>query len=649
MELTRMNDTNELVDEAINVLIVDDERGSRETLLDILEEEGFIAKTAGDAKEALGLLGREHYQIALLDIRLPGMDGVELLEKVRETSPGTAVIMITAYASVENTIKALNLGAYSYITKPLNMDEVKVQIGRVVDNLRLSAERDRLLQETKKRTDQLQVIGEMMRGINASHDVRDLLKVMYREMKCIIGYTSIAVFILDSTDDTIEEISVGKEGVTARLYPGRKVLRNHAVGWVIRTQEPLVTGKLLENSPFEDEREKLSAGCNSRVIVPLVLKGDVTGAMVLENRKEWEYHEDLLELLELIGRQFTVALENARMYEQLIESKQALEVENVDLKTRVIDKYSLGNMVVESAEMKEIMRLVGRIINSSSTVFLEGESGTGKEMIANVLHYQGPRRDKPFVVVNCGAIPENLLESELFGYERGAFTGADRSKEGLFERADGGTFLLDEIDELPKGLQVKLLRVLQNGEVRRLGALKSKILDVRIVAATNSDLKRLVEEGTFREDLFYRLHVYPIKIPPLRDRRDDILPLAEHFLRKYRERAGNKVKGFSPAARNLLFRYDWPGNARELENVAEKSIHLAEGKWIEPEDLGLEFGPEPDNGAAGWSLAREREDLLRKRVEEVLRKQSGNKARTARALGIHRTQLYRYMKRFDIR
>ncbi len=644
-----MNDTNELVDEAINVLIVDDERGSRETLLDILEEEGFIVKTAGDAKEALGLLGREHYQIALLDIRLPGMDGVELLEKVRETSPGTAVIMITAYASVENTIKALNLGAYSYLTKPLNMDEVKVQIGRVVDNLRLSAERDRLLQETKKRTDQLQVIGEMMRGINASHDVRDLLKVMYREMKCIIGYTSIAVFILDSTDDTIEEISVGKEGVTARLYPGRKVLRNHAVGWVIRTQEPLVTGKLLENSPFEDEREKLSAGCNSRVIVPLVLKGDVTGAMVLENRKEWEYHEDLLELLELIGRQFTVALENARMYEQLIESKQALEVENVDLKTRVIDKYSLGNMVVESAEMKEIMRLVGRIINSSSTVFLEGESGTGKEMIANVLHYQGPRRDKPFVVVNCGAIPENLLESELFGYERGAFTGADRSKEGLFERADGGTFLLDEIDELPKGLQVKLLRVLQNGEVRRLGALKSKILDVRIVAATNSDLKRLVEEGTFREDLFYRLHVYPIKIPPLRDRRDDILPLAEHFLRKYRERAGNKVKGFSPAARNLLFRYDWPGNARELENVAEKSIHLAEGKWIEPEDLGLEFGPEPDNGAAGWSLAREREDLLRKRVEEVLRKQSGNKARTARALGIHRTQLYRYMKRFDIR
>jgi len=252
-----MNDTNELVDEAINVLIVDDERGSRETLLDILEEEGFIVKTAGDAKEALGLLGREHYQIALLDIRLPGMDGVELLEKVRETSPGTAVIMITAYASVENTIKALNLGAYSYLTKPLNMDEVKVQIGRVVDNLRLSAERDRLLQETKKRTDQLQVIGEMMRGINASHDVRDLLKVMYREMKCIIGYTSIAVFILDSTDDTIEEISVGKEGVTARLYPGRKVLRNHAVGWVIRTQEPLVTGKLLENSPFEDEREKL--------------------------------------------------------------------------------------------------------------------------------------------------------------------------------------------------------------------------------------------------------------------------------------------------------------------------------------------------------------------------------------------------------
>ncbi len=638
----------EIKDEKVKILIVDDESGSRETLLDILVEEGYEVSTAGDGKEALNRIENQHFHIALVDIRLPGMDGIELLGLIREKSPDISVIMITAYASVENTIGALNLGAYSYLTKPLNIDEVKVSIRRVIDNLRLSEERDRLVLETKNWAGQLQVIGEMTRSINASHDVKELLQVMYREMKTVLAYSGILVFLLDPQHNTVEEIRVDTEGVKSSFLPGGKVLNNHAVGWVIRTQEPLVTERLLENSPFEDEKEALKDGCCSRIIVPLVLKGEGTGALVLESREEGEYHEDHLKLLKLIGRQLSVALENTRMYEELLKSKEALEIENVDLKTKVGDKYSFGNIVVESAEMNEIMRLVGRVLNSSSTVLLEGESGTGKELIANVLHYQGPRRDKPFVVVNCGAIPENLLESELFGYDKGAFTGADKSKEGLFERADGGTFFLDEVDELTKALQVKLLRVLQDGEVRRLGALKSRILNVRVIAATSRDIKKLVEEGKFREDLFYRLHVYPIEIPPLRDRREDILPLAEHFLLKYKRKKPNEVKGFSPASQSVLFRYNWPGNVRELEHVIEKSIHLAEGKWIEPEDLGLRQAVDDGSGSTKWTLTKEREDLLRRRVETALKNHGGNKARAARELGIHRTQLYRYMKRFGV-
>ena len=236
-----MIDGEEKVNEKIHVLIVDDEAGSRETLLDILEEEGYSAATAGEGKEALEMIGHDSFQIALVDIRLPGMDGVELLGKIREQSPETAIIMITADATLENSIKALNLGAYSYLTKPLNIDEVKVQIKRVVDNLRLSEERDGLLVETEKWASQLQVIGEMARSINASHDMRELLKVMYRELTKVIDYTGISIFLLDPGDNTIEEMTVDSGEARVRFIPAGKVLKNHAVGWVRRAREPLVT------------------------------------------------------------------------------------------------------------------------------------------------------------------------------------------------------------------------------------------------------------------------------------------------------------------------------------------------------------------------------------------------------------------------
>ncbi len=636
-------------EDSLRVLIVDDERGSRETLQDILREEGYEVAIAGDGMEALDILAGGSFQIALLDIRLPGMDGIELLGRVREKSPDTAVIMITAYATVENSIKALNLGAYSYLTKPLNIDEVKVHMKRVVDNLLLSEERDRLLVETRTWASQLQVLGEMMRSINSNHDVKDLLKVMFSEMKNVIDYNNIGVLILDQGTSTIEEITVDSAGVRAQFLSSHRIMKGHAVGWVIRSREPLITDRLVDNSPFEDEQERLKGGVHSRVIIPLILRDDVMGALVLESLKEGQYGHDNLKLLDLIGRHLSVALENARMYEELVRTKEALEVENVDLKTKISGRYGFGNIIARSGEFEEILRLVRRVINSSSTVFLVGESGTGKELLANVLHYQGPRKDKPFVVVNCGAIPENLLESELFGYEKGAFTGADKPKEGLFERANEGTFFLDEVDELSKSLQVKLLRVLQDGEVRRLGAVSSRFLDVRVIAATSRNLKKLVEEGKFREDLFYRLHVYPIEIPPLRDRREDILPLAEHFLEIYKGRTSNRIKDFSPASRNVLLQYDWPGNVRELQHAIEKSVHLADGKWIEPEDLGLAVDLPGDAEAARWTLSRERDDLMRKRVEEALRNQSGNKARAARELGIHRTQLYRYLRRYGLK
>jgi two-component system response regulator AtoC len=451
---------------AQRVLIVDDDDSLRESLEMVLAAEGYEVLAASRAQEALDLLERAPVDVVLCDVRMPGMDGMELLPQLVRRLPGSTIVMMSAFGTEELAIQALSRGAYDYVAKPFQPAELLL-------TLRKAEERERLRR------------------------ANDLLR---RDMARSLGERSIVA----ASDGMIE----------------------------------------------------------------------------------------------------------------------ALE------------------MVERAAEFK-------------ATVLITGESGTGKEVLARAIHAQSDRRNEPFVGVNCGAIPDALLESELFGHARGAFTGADRAQRGLFVEADGGTVFLDEIGELPPNLQVKLLRVLQEEEIRPLGESKSRRIDARVIAATARDLEREVAEGGFRDDLYYRLNVLRIHVPPLRERRKDIPLLADHFLAHFGAALGKPLSGISDEALERLVAFPWPGNVRELENVIERAVIMARGDRITPSELpGNVLAPAlaPGQAAAGdLSLRRARKALEADLVRRALEASDGNRTHAARLLGIsHRSLLYK-LKEFGIR
>jgi DNA-binding NtrC family response regulator len=336
--------------------------------------------------------------------------------------------------------------------------------------------------------------------------------------------------------------------------------------------------------------------------------------------------------------------------------RRALDVtrlarENRYLRAEVKGRYPLEGLVAESVAMRDALDLVRRAARSRSTVLITGESGTGKEMIARAVHYHSDRVGQPFIAVNCKAFAEGVLESELFGHEKGAFTGADRAKPGLFERADGGTLFLDEIGEISGDFQGKLLRVLQERIFHRVGGTEERAVDLRLVAATNRDLRAEAAAGRFREDLYFRLAVIPIHLPPLRERREDVLPLARHFLAKWNTELARKVTGWSAEVETYLLEHSWPGNVRELENTIERGVVLARGDSITLEDLLIETGT--DSGPTGVSAASvDLQSFLDRaaaeRIRSVLKEVRGARLEAARRLGVDRTTLYRLMRKYQI-
>jgi len=326
--------------------------------------------------------------------------------------------------------------------------------------------------------------------------------------------------------------------------------------------------------------------------------------------------------------------------EKALELK-SLRSENRELRAELSQRYEYDNIIGRSDAMREIFATIDRVAPTRATVLLCGESGVGKDMIARAIHHHSPRADRPFVKINCTALPENLMESELFGYEKGAFTGASTTKPGKFEQADTGTVFLDEIGDVPGSIQVKLLRILQEREFERLGSNKTRHIDVRVLAATNVDLRAALEQGTFREDLYYRLNVLPINIPPLRDRKEDIPFLANFFIRKFRKDLGSPVESISEGAMERLLGYHWPGNVRELENVIERSMVLASGKALETGDIKLDMAPKVRAASIdtflpeGMTLDQFEQSI----IKEALHRANGNKSQAARLLGLTRNAL----------
>jgi len=324
-----------------------------------------------------------------------------------------------------------------------------------------------------------------------------------------------------------------------------------------------------------------------------------------------------------------------------------LREENRSLREALGKRYEFRNIVAKSARMQEVLATVGRVAPTNSTVLLGGESGVGKDLIARAIHENSRRPNGPFVKINCTAIPENLLESELFGYEKGAFTGATTSKPGKFELADKGTIFLDEIGDVPPGIQVKLLGVLQERQFERLGATRRLKVDVRLVAATNRDLRAALEQGTFREDLYYRLNVVPINIPPLREHKEDIPYLVDYFIERFARDSGKPIQGITPAGLDLLTEFHWPGNVRELENIIERAVAFSTGQVIDVRDIHLDISPSRPSAAStdflpeGLTLEQWEDEM----IKEALRRANGNKSQAARLLGLSRNALrYRLSK-----
>ncbi len=447
------------------ILIVDDEEGMRRLLGRVLTREGYETVTVGSGAEALRQVAAERFDLVVTDIKMPEMDGLQLLAELKAYEPSLPIIVMTAYGTIENAVQALRSGAYDYLVKPFENDEIKLTVAKVL-------ERERLLAENR--------------------------------------YL-------------------------------------HA---------------------------------------------------------------------ELEGR------------------------------------YDFSGIVGGSPAMQQVYEMASSVAASNANVLITGESGTGKELLARSIHFSSPRKEKPFIVLNCAALSEGVLESELFGHEKGAFSGALETRKGRFERADQGTLFIDEVAEMSMSAQVKLLRVIQEHVFERVGGNRTISVDVRIVAATNKRLEDQVRDGRFREDLYYRLNVVNIPIPPLRARREDIEPLSRYFLQKYVKETGRKITDMSPRALSCLLAHDWPGNVRELQNAMERAVVLARSEVLTPRDFpqGLQGDDQiclqiPEKGG---SLTEILEDLERQLILQTLQREEGSQTRAADALGIKRTTLRYKMEKYRL-
>ncbi len=455
-------DDKEQARQGITALVVEDDGAMRELLQEELADAGYRVLIADGGREAIELARTETIHVVITDLRMPDIDGFDLIRDISATDNAPPIIMITAFGSIETAIKAVKLGAYDYITKPFDIEELILVIDKALDECALRRRVDRLQREVEER-------------------------------------------------------------------------------------------------------------------------------------------------------------------------------------------YGFANIIANSDLMHEVLAMVNRIAGSTASVVITGESGTGKELIARAIHYNSPRSMHPFVAVNLAAIPEQLLPSELFGYKRGAFTDARENKTGLFAEADKGTLFLDEIGELAAPLQAKLLRVLQDHEVRPVGATRTTKIDVRVVAATNRNLADMMQDGSFREDLYYRLNVFQLDLPPLRSRPDDILPLAEFFLSQAGARAKRPGSArLHPDTERLLVAYPWPGNVRELQNIIERGLTLCRDDVIRPEDLPNQVRERKNRDVLATAMARKMNlaELEREYIERVLADEGGNKTRTAQRLGLDRKTLYRKLDEY---
>jgi transcriptional regulator with GAF, ATPase, and Fis domain len=428
----------------------------------------------------------------------------------------------------------------------------------------------------------------------------------------------------------IDRVDVGSD---------RSQVSDSVIARVLKERRPIIISDALNDTVLGQSKSVLDLKLSSVMCVPLMARNNLIGVLYLGNEGiEGLFVREDLELLKIFAAQAGLILHNALLLDDL-------RLENQDLARDVQVGTGLGGtMLGNHPAMVDVFRTIAKVAPTDLSVLITGETGTGKELVARETHQRSNRRDGPFVSINCGAIPENLLESELFGHKKGAFTGAVADKQGKFEDANGGTLFLDEIGEMPMNLQVKLLRVLQEREIERVGEGKARAVDIRVVSATNKELGEEISAGRFREDLFYRLNELVIALPPLRDRGDDVLLIARHLLKRFARLYSSKAKGYSLEGSEALRTYVWPGNVRQLENRIKKALVLSESPFLTPEDLGFE-GEQVAASPRWLPLAEARENFQQRYIKDCLEAHTWNKAATARALDVDPRTIFRYIEK----
>jgi len=496
-------------------------------------------------------------------------------------------------------------------------------------------ERSRTRQKAERGLQELTLLFEVSQTLDRSMDLREValpvLKAMARHMGMVRG--TLMLLNRESGEISIEAAYGLSESQQKR---GKHVLGEGVTGRVVQTGQPAVVPRISEEPLFLDRtgvRKKLRKKDISFVCVPIKLGNEVIGALSADRlfAESVPFKQDV-RLLSIVASMIAQAV---RLRQSVQEERERLLQENIRLQEELKDRFRPDNIIGNSRAMQEVYDLIGRVCQGDTTVLLIGESGVGKELVAHAIHYNSLRAGKPFVKVNCAALPENILESELFGHEKGAFTGAHSQRKGRFELAEGGTIFLDEVGDLTPAMQIRLLRVLQEREFERVGGTETIKADVRVIAATNRKLEELIERGDFRQDLYYRLHVFPIHIPPLRERKTDILLLADYFVEQYGRKHNKTVRRISTPAIDMLMAYHWPGNVRELENCIERAVLMSNDDVIH----GHHLPPTLQTAEASHTEARDTlqqalDNLEREMLMEALKSSRGNKARAARALGI---------------
>jgi len=535
--------------------------------------------------------------------------------------------------AVMTVVAAGRAGAFTDDDR-LFLEQLGIQLGPVFQNILASEERDALMAINR------QVVVETMTTDQLMPVVRDLLHPVVRQ-----DMTGMVRFV-QSPEGPWFDI-VYRDGVEIDLAQLRQFpFEQMAPAEMLATGKPLLlTGHNCTHFPERAYIE--SVGILSCILCPLIVRGTPYGFLAIGSRRRNAFSERDLGFTEQIGFHLSQAITNFTAYEEIRALKEQLEQENVYLRDEINATVDFKTLIGESAALQKTFKLIERVAPTDSTVLITGETGTGKDLLAQAIHRLSPRKEKPLITLNCAALPPTLIESELFGHEKGAFTNATARKVGRFELADGGTIFLDEVGDLPLDLQAKFLRVLEAQELQRIGGTQTIKVNTRVLAATNVDVEQAVKKGLFRSDLFYRLNVFPVRVPPLRERRDDIPALARHFVKKYGERHRRAITRIGNGTLKTLASYDWPGNVRELEHVIERAVIISRGPVLVIDELA-----QPDEEATRGAAPRTLADAERIHILETLRQTNGvlaGKHGAAARLGMKRSTLQHRMNKLGIR